>query len=260
LIGLRAEGLIVSGTFNEVGYDRTKWYCPSDQFHLSETANGIAKNGEPIPVGKPDINQMINSQHDDIMFGLSQQMASLTAREAQYIPHPATWLNQERWNDDAEQPHNGRANGTHGRADRPGLEWLKHSLPSLNDCPDTRKKAIAAVTALSEPAHPAKVMARVLALLNPYFDKDTPQAIREIEAEDWAAALVGQPYWAIEKAARWWRSDENPDRRKRPLEGDLVARTKREMDAVSAAKIKLMTAMSFGPPCSTAQKRRRRSC
>jgi len=98
---------------------------------------------------------------------------------------------------------------------------------------------MAALTALSEPAHPAKVMARVLALLNPYFDKDTPQAIREIEAEDWASALSAYPYWAIEKAARWWKSDENPDRRKRPLEGDLVARTKREMDAVSAAKIKL---------------------
>ena len=124
------------------------------------------------------------------------------------------------------------------RIDR-GLEWLKHSLPSLNDCPDTRRKAMAAVTALSEPAHPAKVMARVLALLNPYFDKDTPQAIREIEAEDWASALSAYPYWAIEKAARWWKSDENPDRRKRPLEGDLVARTKREMDAVSAARIKL---------------------
>jgi hypothetical protein len=25
------------------------------------------------------------------------------------------------------------------RIDR-GLEWLKHSLPSLNDCPDTRRK------------------------------------------------------------------------------------------------------------------------
>jgi hypothetical protein len=124
------------------------------------------------------------------------------------------------------------------RIDR-GLEWLKRSLPSLNDCHETRKKAEAAVVALSEPAHPAKVMARVLALLNPYFDKDTPQAIREIEAEDWAAALGAYPYWAIEKAARWWKSDENPDRRKRPLEGDLVARTKREMDAVSAAKIKL---------------------
>jgi hypothetical protein len=124
------------------------------------------------------------------------------------------------------------------RIDR-GLEWLKHSLPSLNDCQDTRRKAETAVMALSEPAHPAKVMARVLALLNPYFDKDTPQAIREIEAEDWAAALGAYPYWAIEKAARWWKSEANADRRKRPLEGDIARRCKVEMDAVNAAKIML---------------------
>ena len=62
----------------------------------------------------------LKAWQNEIMFGLSQQMASLTAREAQYIPHPATWLNQERWNDEPEQHHNGRANGTHGRADRPG--------------------------------------------------------------------------------------------------------------------------------------------
>jgi hypothetical protein len=151
---LESDGLILSGTFNEVGYDRTKWYCPSDQFHLSETANGIAKNGEPIPVGKPvgkpDVKHSCanggfaefweryprrigkaaarkaydkarkTAQHDDIMFGLSQQMTSLTAREAQYIPHPATWLNQERWNDEPEQHHNGSAGRTHSGSDRPG--------------------------------------------------------------------------------------------------------------------------------------------
>jgi hypothetical protein len=149
---LESDGLILSGIFNEVGYDRTKWYCPSDQIHLSETANGIARNGEPIPDGKPDnkpdgkhfcandgfaefweryprrIGKAAarkayekarkTSQHDDIMFGLSQQMNSLASREQQYIPHPSTWLTQERWND--EPDHNGRANGTHGRADRPG--------------------------------------------------------------------------------------------------------------------------------------------
>lgn len=56
--------------------------------------------------------------HDDIMFGLSQQMPSLASREQQYIPHPSTWLNQERWNDDAD--HNAPINPTHARADRPG--------------------------------------------------------------------------------------------------------------------------------------------
>lgn len=124
------------------------------------------------------------------------------------------------------------------RIDR-GREWLRHSLPLLKSCPETRKRAEAAIIALSEPAHPAKIMARVLALLNAYFDKDTPQAVREMEAEDWAHSLRVYPYWAIENAARWWKSDENPDRRKRPMEGDLVARVKRELDAVSAARILL---------------------
>ena len=151
---LEAEGLIVSGSFNVSAYDRTKWYSPSGKTDLPSVANEIAQKGEPIPVSKPvskpdDKHSCANygfdefweryprrigkaaarkayakamkvGTHDDIMFGLSQQMTSLTAREAQYIPHPATWLNQERWNDEPEQHHNGRANGTHSRADRPG--------------------------------------------------------------------------------------------------------------------------------------------
>lgn len=52
---LESEGLILSGTFNDVGYDRTKWYCPFEKIHLSENANGIARNSEPIPDSKPDI-------------------------------------------------------------------------------------------------------------------------------------------------------------------------------------------------------------
>jgi len=61
--------------------------------------------------------------HDDIMFGLSQQMPSLASREQQYIPHPSTWLTQERWND--EPDHNAPRNGTHARADRPGTKMAQ---------------------------------------------------------------------------------------------------------------------------------------
>ena len=144
--------LIFSGCYNASAYDRTKWYCPSSQTELPSRANEIAQKGEPIPVSKPDIKPddkhscandgfaefweryprrigkaaarkayakaLKVGTHDDIMFGLSQQMPSLASREQQYIPHPSTWLTQERWND--EPDHNGRANGTHGRADRPG--------------------------------------------------------------------------------------------------------------------------------------------
>ena len=149
---LEAEGLIVSGSFNVSAYDRTKWYSPSGKTDLPSMANEIAQKGEPIPVSKPvskpdDKHSCANygfdefweryprrigkaaarkayskalkaGTHDDIMFGLSQQMPSLASREQQYIPHPSTWLTQERWND--EPDHNAPRNGAHGRADRPG--------------------------------------------------------------------------------------------------------------------------------------------
>lgn len=40
--------------------------------------------------------------HDEIMFGLSQQRASMEAKETKFIPHASTWLNQERWDDEPE--------------------------------------------------------------------------------------------------------------------------------------------------------------
>jgi hypothetical protein len=72
-------------------------------------------------------------------------------------------------------------------------------------------------------------MARIASLLNPYFEKDTPQGIRKMEAEDWAYAFEGLPKWAIDRAVRWWKSSDNTKRRSRPLEGDIVERVLVEM-------------------------------
>lgn len=77
-------------------------------------------------------------------------------------------------------------------------------------------------------------MGRIAALLLPYYEKDTPQGVRNMEAEDWAAELGIYPQWSVERAVRWWKSEANPERRKRPLEGDIAARCKRETDAVRA--------------------------
>lgn len=96
-----------------------------------------------------------------------------------------------------------------------------------------------AVASLSAPARPEWVMARTASLLSPYYEKDVPQGVRVMEAEDWADALSDFPQWAIQKAAQWWKSADNPNRRKRPLEGDIAARARFEMQAVRAAKIKL---------------------
>jgi hypothetical protein len=77
-------------------------------------------------------------------------------------------------------------------------------------------------------------MARVAALLNPYYDKKTPPMVRQMEAQDWLEALASYPQWAIERAVRWWKSADNPDRRKKPLEGDIAARCKVEMRGIGA--------------------------
>lgn len=90
-------------------------------------------------------------------------------------------------------------------------------------------------------------MARTASLLSPYYEKDVPQGVRVMEAEDWADALAEFPQWAIQKAAQWWKSADNPDRRKRPLEGDIAARARFEMQAVRAAQIKLRSNGSYKP-------------
>jgi hypothetical protein len=119
----------------------------------------------------------------------------------------------------------------------PEVEQLKHLLPSLSACRVARREAKIAVDILTHRADPVWVMARVAALLLPYYEKETPQAVREMEAEDWAECLTAYPQWAIEKAVRWWKSGDNPRRSKRPIEGDIEARIFEEMAVIRAARI-----------------------
>lgn len=39
---------------------------------------------------------------DEIMSGLIRQLSYYASREPQFIPHPTTWLNQERWSDEPQ--------------------------------------------------------------------------------------------------------------------------------------------------------------
>ena len=134
---LLESNLIVEGNFNKKGYDRTKWYSVNSQIHLSNLANGIAENRKPIPDIKPDIKPDNNiSSDDDFEFRFNllyndypRKIGKGAARKAlkvalkktdyenlfskvidfsiamegkdpKYIPHMATWLNQERWEDE----------------------------------------------------------------------------------------------------------------------------------------------------------------
>lgn len=119
------------------------------------------------------------------------------------------------------------------------LQHIRHSLLSPLDTDTKRNDLSQQADRLSVPASPAWIMARVAALLDQFYEKGVSQQSREFEADDWLAALRGKPRWAIEAAIRWWKGPDNDNRRKRPLEGDIAARVWVEMQAVTAAKIKI---------------------
>jgi uncharacterized protein YdaU (DUF1376 family) len=61
----------------------------------------------PKRIGKADAHKayaraMKKITHDDLMFALSERLPALAAKDKQYRPNPATWLNQERWTDDID--------------------------------------------------------------------------------------------------------------------------------------------------------------
>lgn len=41
---------------------------------------------------------------EEIMAGLQRQLSYYATKEQQFIPHPTTWLNQERWADEPQVP------------------------------------------------------------------------------------------------------------------------------------------------------------
>lgn len=115
------------------------------------------------------------------------------------------------------------------------LAWLRRLHQSQLTALPEKETVLRIQKTLMAPCSGAWISARVVALLSPYYEKDIPQAVRKMEAEDWREALGGFPRWAIERAVRWWKSDANPDRRKRPLEGDIAARCRVEMNGVPSA-------------------------
>lgn len=117
--------------------------------------------------------------------------------------------------------------------------WWPVSLTSQVASRTDRDQIEAGIKALSAPCDPAWLMARVLALLTPYFTSNVPEGVRRIEAEDWRAALDGRPAWAIEKACRWWKSEQNPDHRRKPLEGDIAERVRFEMGILNFGAMKV---------------------
>jgi hypothetical protein len=92
-------------------------------------------------------------------------------------------------------------------------------------------------SALSQPASGQWLMARVAALLMDYYAADVPASIVSMAAEDWADELAEFPQWAVTDAVRWWKGESNPDRRKKPMPGDIAARARLAMGPVIVARL-----------------------
>jgi hypothetical protein len=133
------QDVLVTGNFNPSSYDRTTWYTFSDSFssqiHLAKTTNGIGKNNKTLtstdintdaePVGftsfyevypkktaKPNAikafkaAKLKDGELDSILIDIETRKASddWTKENGKYIPMPATYLNQRRW-EDGETAH-----------------------------------------------------------------------------------------------------------------------------------------------------------
>lgn len=138
-------------------------------------------------------------------------------------------------------PAKGVSGQTHAPALTPeraaeGLERLTHSLPLLRENTDARAWAIQALPYLEGTMPHGDAVAISLVALEPYFSKDTPQSVKKAEASMWADALGKFPAWAVKRAIYWWQSADNPDRRRRPVFGDIEARARIEVAPLRAAR------------------------
>jgi hypothetical protein len=132
---LEKDGILLTGNFNSSSYDRTKWYSLNHEIHFTKSLNGndeIVNSYTDINTDiKPSINTDIlltdfqtfwkiypkkvgkdkaleiwkkkKPNIDDVMFALSWQTESKQwqSESGKYIPNPATYLNQGRWQDEA---------------------------------------------------------------------------------------------------------------------------------------------------------------
>lgn len=66
----------------------------------------------PRKVGKKDARTMFKrvseKENEKLMYGLHRFIEENEQTEKRYIPHPSTWINQERWNDYFETDEEGK--------------------------------------------------------------------------------------------------------------------------------------------------------
>lgn len=89
---------------------------------------------------------------------------------------------------------------------------------------------------LSKPAPAKWITGRIASLLAQYFQGDISEGMMKSIADDWYHELREFPAWAIAKAVRWWIGKDNPDRRKKPMAGDIAERAQKELGPIAVAR------------------------
>jgi hypothetical protein len=132
---LEAEGIVFTGNFNNNPYDRTKWYRLSPEYLTANLPVPFRENAESTSTYiNKDNNTVISNKNSTfeqfwtayprktnkgfartvfsrikpnpdmlkkMIVAIEQQKSSDQWKDPKYIPHPSTWLNGERWEDEA---------------------------------------------------------------------------------------------------------------------------------------------------------------
>ena len=137
---LIAAGFIVKSNYNKSAYDRTAWYAVTEkgksisqkyEMDSPNCRNGFCQNTEPIPVTNTDKDTNTQDGFDRFWAVYPRRVSKVSAlrawtklkpdeelievimtdiehrkegewknQDVRYIPHPATYLNQRRWEDE----------------------------------------------------------------------------------------------------------------------------------------------------------------
>lgn len=93
-----------------------------------------------------------------------------------------------------------------------------------------------AMNKLYTPAPAKWITGRIASLLAQYFQGDISEGMMKSIADDWYHELKDFPAWSIAKAVRWWIGKDNPDRRKKPMTGDIAERAQKELGPLMVAR------------------------
>jgi hypothetical protein len=93
---------------NKTGHDKTEQHMPEPEKELDESKAEQVYKAYPRKVGKIEAVKAIKKAFreepfEKLLEAVTEYARATEGADMQYIPHPATWFNAGRWNDDRSQ-------------------------------------------------------------------------------------------------------------------------------------------------------------